>query len=234
MTVAALAGGAAWWAIGAAAVADAAIIAGTAYSSYSSYQQGKAAEQAAKAQAEQYKAQAAILEQQARENERQAEYENMRAGIAQVQGEQEAANRSRQLAAEIGALYAGYAGNGLLVDGPSGDTFGSVLKSTVTEGQADISTIKDNAAINVWEHLANKGSYETSALVNRMGANMNVTASGNSVIAGRNSRSIGKLNAIGTALQGTGTLIGSGFASYGTLSQTGQGGALYDWTRLPA
>lgn len=153
MTVAAVAGGAAWWATTAAVVADAAIIAGTAYSAYSSYEQGVAAEQAAKAQAEQYKAQAAILEQQALENDRQAKYENERAGIAQVQGELEAEKRSRLLAAEIGSLYAAYAGNGLLVDGGENDTFGAVLKSSVAEGQADISTIRDNAAINVWSTL---------------------------------------------------------------------------------
>ena len=115
MTVAALAGSAAWWAVGAAVVADAAIIGGTAYSAYSSYEQGVAAEQAAKAQAEQYKAQAAILEQQAKENERQASYENTRAGIAQLQGEQEAAAKMRQRAAQIGSTYATAAGNGILV-----------------------------------------------------------------------------------------------------------------------
>ena len=231
MTVAALAGSAAWWAVGAAVVADAAIIGGTAYSAYSSYEQGVAAEQAAKAQAEQYKAQAAILEQQAKENERQASYENTRAGIAQLQGEQEAANRSRLLSAEIGSLYASYAGNGLLVDGGENDTFANVLKSSVAEGQADITTIKDNSAIDVWTHLANMRSYESSALVNRMSASMNTTAAGNSLIAGSNSREIGKLNAVGTSLSGVGTLIGSGFASYGTLAKTGGGNmaSMYDW-----
>ena len=126
MTVAAVAGSAAWWAVTAAVVADAAIIAGSSYGAYSAYEQGKAAEQQAKAANEQAKAQASAYAAQAAESERQAELERDRAGIAQIQGEREAERRSRALSAEIGSIYAATAGNGLLVDGNEDDTFASV------------------------------------------------------------------------------------------------------------
>ena len=126
MTVAAIAGGAALWATAAAVVVDAAVIAGTALSISASYEQADAAEASARAQAkaaaQQYQAQAEAYAQQAAENERLAGVENEKAGIAQVQGEQEAETRSRALAAEIGNLYAVQAGNGLLVDGSENDT----------------------------------------------------------------------------------------------------------------
>lgn len=102
-------------------------------------------------------------EEQAAELRKQRDYENERAAIAQLQGEQEAEKRSRALAADIGSLYANAAGNGLLVDG-AGGTVGDVLRTTVTEGQADISTIRDNTAMNVWTHQTNAATYERSAL----------------------------------------------------------------------
>ena len=67
-----------------------ATIAGAGYSAYSQHQQGKAANTAAKAAAA--------------ESERQAQLENERAGIAQIQGEQEAERRSRQLAQDIALI----------------------------------------------------------------------------------------------------------------------------------
>lgn len=191
MTVAAVSAGVSWWAIGAAAVADAALIAGSSYSAYSSYEQGKAADRNAEALAA--------------ANEYQAKLNEERAGVAQLQGEQEAADRSRALAAEIGGLYAGFAGNGLLVDGSGDDTFGKVLTSTVKEAEADISRIRDNTAINVWNYEANKGSLLASAENER--------------ISGKNAYKAGKINALGTSLQGAGSLIGSGFSSYGTFSK---------------
>lgn len=189
MTVAAVSASAAWWATSLAVVADVAMIAGTAYSAYAEHEQGKAQEQ-------QYKAQAA-------EQQYQAQLEMERAGIAQVQGEQAAEARSRLLAAEIGSNYAAWAGNGLLVDGAGGlDTFGSVLTSSVAEAQTDISTIQDNAAINVWTHQANASSL--------------IAGAKNNLVAGKNARTVAGYNALGTSLSGAGTLIGAGFASYGS------------------
>ncbi|MBP5791301.1 MAG: hypothetical protein J6W80_03485 [Kiritimatiellae bacterium] len=164
---------------------------GTGVGAYSDYQTGKAQKQQADAQAA--------------ENERQAKLENERAVIAQLQGEQEAEKRSRRLAADIGAQYAAWAGSGLLVDGGTKDTLGSVLKTTVAEGQADISTIRDNAAMEVWGHQANASSLLASA--------------GNNRIAGKNYKRAGGLNAAGTTVTGLGQL--------GT--QAAYGADKYDW-----
>ncbi len=166
---------------------------------------GVAQYQQAEAQKAAGKAQQTAAEAQAREAERQAELEERRAGIAQIQGEQEAAKRSSQLAADIGSLYAGFAGNGLLVDGGTGtkDTVGSVLYTTTAEGQKDISTIRDNTAISVWEHQSNKNSLLATA--------------GNTRIAGQNAyasakaqASASKLNAYGSTIQGIGSGIAGG------------------------
>lgn len=232
MTVAAVAGSAAWWAITAAVVADAAIIAGTSYSAYSAYEQGKAAEQQARAANEQAKAQASAYAAQAAESERQAELERDRAGIAQIQGEREAEKRSRILSAEVGSIYAATAGNGLLVDGNEDDTFSSVLKSSVAEGQADISTIRDNTAISVWDHQANERALLSQAAIQRGAAANSLVSGRNSLIAGANARKQGELNAVGTGLQGLGQLVGMGVSSYGTLAKTGSGvntSTMYDW-----
>ena len=232
MTVAAVAGSAAWWAVTAAVVADAAIIAGSSYGAYSAYEQGKAAEQQAKAANEQEKAQASAYAAQASESERQAELERDRAGIAQIQGEREAERRSRALSAEIGSIYAATAGNGLLVDGNEDDTFASVVRSSVAEGQSDLTTIRDNTAISVWDHQANERALLAQAAIQRGAAANSIVSGQNSLIAGRNAAKTGKLNAIGTGLQGIGQLVGMGVSSYGTLAKTGSSinmSTMYDW-----
>ena len=240
MTVAAIAGGAALWATAAAVVADVAIIGGTALSIASSYQQADAAEESARAQAkaaaQQYQAQAEAYAQQAEENRLLAQVENEKAGIAQIQGEQEAETRSRALATEIGSLYAGFAGNGLLVDGSENDTFADVLKSSVGEAQHDIATINDNTAISVWDHQMNRRAYLANASILD-------TASKNAVISSYEALNVGEaqaaaaqagvdLNAVGKGLSAAGTLAGMGVSSYGTLAKTGSGFNLnntYDW-----
>lgn len=184
----AMTGSFAVWAMVASAIATAT---GAAVSAYSSHQQGKAQRQAAEAQAA--------------ENAYQAKLENERAGIAQLQGEQEAEKRSRIMAADIGSLYAGYAGNGLLVDGGKKDTLGSVLSTTINEGIADISTIKDNAALDVWTHQANAKSLLASA--------------GNNRIYGKNMQRAGNISALGSLATGTGSLLRNGLSDYDHLSR---------------
>ena len=242
MTVAALIGGASLWATIGAVVVDAAVIAGTALSITSSYQQADAAADSARAQAQAqkqlYEAQAEMYAQQAAENERLAEVENAKAGIAQVQGEQEAETRSRALASEIGSLYAGYAGNGLLVDGTDpNDTFANVLKSSVGEAQQDISTTNDNTAISVWDHQMNRRAYLANAAIYS-------TASSNSYVSAANALTVGETqaaaakaglttNAVGKSLSAVGTLAGMGVSSYSTLASTGSGfnaARSYDWS----
>ena len=240
MTVAALIGGASLWATIGAVVVDAAIVAGTALSITSSYQQADAAADSARAQAEAqkqlYEAQAEMYAQQAAENQRLAAVENAKAGIAQVQGEQEAEARSRALASEIGSLYAGFAGNGLLVDGNEDDTFANVLKSSVGEAQQDISTINDNTAISVWDHQMNRRAYLANAAIYS-------TASSNSYVSAANALKVGEsqaaaakagltANAVGKGLSAAGTLAGMGISSYSTLASTGSGfnaAKSYDW-----
>lgn len=180
--------------------------AATAGAIYSGYAQNKAAKRQAAAAEQQ-------AEAQARESERQAKLENERAGIEQVQGEQEAEKRSRALAADIGSTYANAAGNGLAVDGSSlSDTVGRVLTTQAAEGQYDISTIKDNAAMNVWTRQSNANSLIASAGNTRIaGQNTasSLRASGRSALIG------GFISGTGTALQGAGQLASSG-ADYKT------------------
>lgn len=160
-------------------------IGGGVASAVSSYQQGKAQQQQAEAEAAQ--------------NEYQAKLEQSRSEIAQLQGEQEAAKRSRLMAADIGSAYANWAGNGLLADGKQKDTLASILSTTVQEGTADISTIRENAAMNVWNHQANKASLLASARNNRT--------------AGRNARVAGRIG-VASSLLGAGYQAGSAGMSY--------------------
>ena len=239
MTVAALIGGASLWMTLGAVVVDAAVIAGTALSISSSYQQADAAQDAARAQAQaaaqQYQAQAESYAQQADENRMLAKVENEKAGIAQVQGEQEAETRSRALASEIGGIYAGYAGNGLLVDGSEEDTFANVLKSSVGEAQHDIATIKDNTAISVWDHQMNRRAYIANASILD-------TASKNAMISSYNALNVGETqaaaakaglteNAVGKGLSAAGSLAGMGISSYSLFAKTAtpSTAGVYDW-----
>ena len=241
MTVAALAGGAALWATVGAVVVDAAVIAGTALSITSSYQQADAAADSARAQAQAqkqlYEAQAEMYAQQAAENERLAGVENAKAGIAQLQGEQEAEARSRALASEIGGIYAGYAGNGLLVDGNEDDTFANVLKSSVGEAQQDISTINDNTAISVWDHQMNRRAYLANAAIYSTASSNAYVSAANALTVGESQAAAAKAgltaNAVGKGLTAVGTLAGMGVSSYGTLASTGSGfnaARSYDWS----
>jgi hypothetical protein len=177
------------------------------YSGVSSYQAGKAA-------SKQYKSAAEAAEQEANarayESEREAAKEASEASIAQVQGELEAEKRSRLMAADIGSLYANAAGNGLLVDSTQKDTIGSALSTTVKEAQSDISTIRDNAAIDVWTHNYSAGSLLASAGNTRI-AGANTAAAYRS--KAKSAYSTGRATLIGNVLTGSAT-AGSGLANY--------------------
>lgn len=158
--------------------------AGGTYSAYSSHQQGKAQQTQAKAEAE--------------EMNRQAKLSEERAAIAQLQGEQEAEKRSRALAADIGSTYANWAGNGLLVDGAGNtkDSLTAVVNTQTAEAQADISNIRDNTAINIWEHQSNAEAYRASAL--------------NRQVYGKNMKRAGTNAAIATGIQTAGSVMSMG------------------------
>ncbi len=177
--------------------------AGATYGAYSSYQQGKENASnimaQAKLQASEIQRQAAaqaeaqnaaareadrrsamdLLEAnnqafQAGEELRQGEIAQERANLEQVKGEREAAKRSRLLAQEIGQQYANFAANGIAVDASPTDTVGSVIMSTAAEGQADISTILENAELNQWTYEEQKRTMRRSAANTLAGANNSV------------------------------------------------------------
>ena len=140
--------------------------------------QGKAAAEAQRAQARQYERQslmdmldAGTEKFKADEEMRQGEIAQEKANIEQLKGEREAARRSRILAQEIGEQYAQFAGNGFAVDANPTDTFGSIIKSTATEGQADISTILENAKLNQWTFEEEKRTQQRNAANSLQGAN---------------------------------------------------------------
>jgi len=209
-----------------AAAADAALVGTLGYSAYSSAQQqrgnAKAMAQQQKLAAEQERLQAKAQRLSAADTDRQAAIEQQKAGIAQIQAEQEAEQRSRAMAADIGAVYAGYAGNGLLVDG-AGGTFGNVLKTTVAEAQADISTIRDNARMSIWEHQSNAESLITSARTQRLSASSSMIGAQASLIGAaasrKNAKYYNQASYLGAATGGISALssaVSSGFqgASY--------------------
>ena len=181
-------------------IALAATAASAGYGAYSSYQQGKeqaanikeqsrlqAADimRQANAQAEAQKAQARQFERQsmmdmlesgreafrAGEELRQGEIAQEKANIEQLKGEREAARRSRILAQEIGEQYAQFAANGFAVDASPTDTFGAIIRSSATEGQADISTILENAKLNQWTFEEEKRTQQRNAANSLQGAN---------------------------------------------------------------
>lgn len=102
---------------------------------------------------------------------RQGEIAQEKANIEQLKGEREAAKRSRLLAQEIGQQYAQFAGNGFAVDANPNDTFGAIIRSSATEGQADISTILDNAKMNQWTFEEEKRTQQRNAANSLQGAN---------------------------------------------------------------
>jgi hypothetical protein len=150
MIGAAIAAGWSAWATAAAVAVDAAIVAAGTLSAVSQYQQGKEEQRQANFQAN--------------EARKQAQLEQERANIAQIQGEQEAERRMRAYSQEIGSVYANAAGNGILIDsGSAGDTLGKTLDTSATFAAKDVSTIRDNTALSIWTHEANEGQLLRSA-----------------------------------------------------------------------
>lgn len=125
---------------------------------------------------------------QADEELRQGEIAQERANLEQLKGEREAAKRSRLLAQEIGEQYAQFAGNGFLVDAAPGDTFGSILSTTTAEGQADISTIQENAKAQQWTFEEERRTQQRNAANSLRGANNSVFAAQSSIESAQDAR----------------------------------------------
>ena len=112
--------------------------------------------------------------QGASEELRQGEISQEKANLEQLNGEREAARRSRILAQEIGEQYAQFAGNGFAVDASPTDTFGSIIKTSTAEGQADITTILENANLNKWSYEEEKRAHRRNAASDLASANASV------------------------------------------------------------
>ena len=119
---------------------------------------------------------------------RQGEIAQEKANIEQLKGEREAARRSRMLAQEIGEQYAQFAGNGFAVDAGPQDTFGAIIRSSATEGQADISTILDNARMNQWTFEEEKRTQQRNAANSLQGANNLVFKAQSDLASGQDAR----------------------------------------------
>ena len=157
--------------------------------------EGEAAAEAQRAQARAFERQSGMQmmeagDQKFRADEelRQGEIAHERANLEQLKGEREAAKRSRLLAQEVGEQYAQFAGNGFLVDASPNDTFGSILSSTTAEGQADISTILENAKAAQWTFEEEKRTQQRNAVNSLRGANNSVFAAQSSIESAQDSR----------------------------------------------
>jgi len=162
--------------------------------------QANATAEAQRAQARQYERQGMMdmldadkEKFNADEEMRQGEIAQEKANIEQLKGEREAARRSRILAQEIGEQYAQFAGNGFAVDASPTDTFGAIIKSSATEGQADISTILDNAKMNQWTFEEEKRTQQRNAANSLKGANNFVFKAQSDMASAQDSRSAAAL-----------------------------------------
>lgn len=134
------------------------------------------------------KAQQAMFNAQAEQNKKQQERETIQAGLAQIEADKEAQRRTAQLGQDIGAVYAGAAGNGVLLD--SGGVQ-SVLKNNITEGYADVGSILDQANLTIWGHNENAQVFSDQAGLNRF--------------AGQQARAAAKRQMIGTGIKTIGS-----------------------------
>lgn len=183
-----------WVAVGAMAI-------GAAVQGYASYEQGKEERRQANFQAG--------------EARKQADLEQERANIAQLQGEQEAEKRMRAYALEVGSIYANAAGNGMLIDsGSAGDTLGKILDTSSKSAAHDVSTIRDNTKLTIWTHLENKDQLLRSA--------ENYRASGKSAYKA------GILGATAAGIQGVGMATGMAYQT-GLLGSGSAGASNPNW-----
>lgn len=182
--------------------------------------QTRASDAAAAAQQAAAKAQSDQLRDQAELAALQAGIEQKKAGVAQEQGEVEAARRSRALAADIGNAYAQWAGNGLLVDGGE-DSLGHLLTSNVREAGEDIGIIRTNTQNTVWEHDMNRTSYLMSEQSLRRQAKSALAVGGANAYATRVS---GQAQAYATRQAGLTALYGGIGGAVGTLGSMGMTG----------
>ena len=182
-------------------VAVGAMVVGAAVQGYASYEQGKEARRQA--------------EFQAGEARKQADLEQERANIAQLQGEQEAEKRMRAYTQEVGSIYADAAGNGMLIDSRSaGDTLGKILDTSATFAAQDVSTIKDNTKLSIWTSMENK--------------NQLLRSTENYRISGKNAYKAGILGATAAGIQGVGMAAGMAYQT-GMLGSGSAGASNPNW-----
>ena len=204
------------------------------YSTYMGAQSAAALQEAqaaealrmAQAQSDLAAAQVAAYNAQAGEYARQASVEKKLAGADQIQGELEAEKRSRALAAEIGSTYANAAGNGVIVDSASPtDTFAAVLQNEAKEAAYDVSIIRDNTAMAVWQRGESARKLNFAAKQARAAAAQAAMSGQEYLRQGASAyrmgmsqadatRSGGLLSALGLGMSGAGNLAVGGVTSY--------------------
>lgn len=151
---------------------------------YSAYSQREAA-----------KADQAMADAQARQEAENAKNEGQLAGLAQVETEKEAHRRYSTLNDDIGALYAGAAGNGVLLNSGS---VSSIINANVNEAKADVSSIFDQGNLKIQGHNYNANAYSTQSSLTKF--------------AGKQAKSAGNRNAFGTLLSGAASAASSASA----------------------
>ena len=194
--------------------------------------QANATAEAQRAEARQYERQSLMdmmeagnQKFRADEELRQGEIAQEKANIEQMKGEREAARRSRILAQEIGEQYAQFAGNGFAVDANAADTFGAIIRSSATEGQADISTILDNAKMNQWTFEEEKRTQQRNAANSLQGANNFVFKAQSDLASGQDARSAAALT-MANAQAAAADTIAYGKAAAKAARKSGRRGAV--------
>ena len=111
--------------------------------------------------------------------------------------------------------YADAAANGLLVSGSEGDAFGNVLKTQVTESQADVETMRANTAMNVWSREEAARSNLFSARQSRSAAEDSLFSAREYRRQGRSAYRAGITSALGTYLSGGASTGASAYSMFG-------------------
>lgn len=153
---------------------------------YSAYEQREAG-----------KAQQAMANAQAKQAQQQAENESIRAGLAQVETEKEAQRRYTTLSQDLGAVYAGAAGNGVLLNSGSVD---SIARANIIEAKSDVSNIFDQGNLTIQGHNDNAKAHAEQAAMYRF--------------QGEQARKAANRSAFGSIISGVGGAVSGGLGGF--------------------
>ena len=105
------------------------------------------------------------------------------------------------------------------------DTFGAIIRSSTTEGQADISTILDNARMNQWTFEEERRTQQRNAGNSLQGANNLVFKSQSDLASGQDARSAAALT-MANARAAAADTISYGRAAARAARKSGRRGAV--------